>query len=160
MSKRELIILISAIGLSCLLTAGACLFVIKSYDVSSGSFSMPKILEIFKTDENKVASKASYHNLEKFVLSIKGKRQTHYVMLEMAIKTYHQDKIKAIDEYMPVIRNALLKLFHHKNYEQLYGENNVDTLQKEVHQTLIIAFGDDEITQYIDAVLFTKYVIQ
>lgn len=102
----------------------------------------------------------SFHSLDKLVLSVKGQRQTHFVMLELALKTSQPEQIKVIDNYMPVVRNSLLKLFSNKTYEQLQSQSTIDVLQDEVKQTLLNAFADTQLAHAIDDVLLTKYVVQ
>ena len=67
----------------------------------------------------------SYHSLDKVIISVKGKRQTHYVMMEIAIENNDPEKMKEIDNYMPVIRNTLLKMFSEKTYERIHERRNV-----------------------------------
>ena len=39
----------------------------------------------------------------------KGERQTHYVMIELAVQTHYPERIKQIDSYMPLVHYAVLK---------------------------------------------------
>lgn len=102
----------------------------------------------------------SFHALEKIVLSVKGDRQTHFVMLELAVETRYPDRITVIDDYMPVVQNALLRLFADKRYEDLQQDGAIDLLQKEVKDTLMLAFAKTDLVRDIDDVLLTKYVVQ
>ncbi|WP_318443615.1 flagellar basal body-associated FliL family protein [Photobacterium leiognathi] len=101
-----------------------------------------------------------FHPLDKVVVSVKGERQTHFVMLELAVQTHYPERIKQIDNYMPLVRNALLKMFSKKRYEELQNQQTIEQLQQEVKQTLTDAFANTTIARDIDDVLFTKYVIQ
>lgn len=101
-----------------------------------------------------------FHELDKVVLSVKGKRQTHFVMLEIAIETRRPERIQSIDNYMPVVRNALLKLFSDKTYDDLRQNGSVDLLQNQVKQTVLLAFENTDLVEGIDDVLLTKYVVQ
>ncbi|CZF84167.1 flagellar basal body-associated FliL family protein [Grimontia marina] len=118
-------------------------------------FSLPFL---FEQDEPK--NGPSFHELEKIVLSVKGNRQTHFVMLELAVETRHPDRIASIDDYMPVVQNALLRLFANKHYDDLQQDGAIDTLQKEVKDTLLLAFAKTDLVRDIDDVLLTKYVVQ
>ncbi|WP_428775192.1 flagellar basal body-associated FliL family protein [Vibrio sp.] len=106
------------------------------------------------------SNRPSFHSLEKLVLSVKGKKMTHFVMLELAVETRNPEGIKDIDDYMPVVRNSLVKLFSNKHYEQLQGEGAVESLQNEVKQTILQAFAKTDLVRDIDDVLLTKYVVQ
>jgi len=114
----------------------------------------------FLTKEPDPVRAPSFHELEKIVLSVKGKRQTHFVMLEVAIETRRPEKIQNIDDYMPVVRNSLLKLFSDKTYDDLRQDGAVSLLQNQVKQTVLLAFEDTDLVREIDDVLLTKYVVQ
>ena len=101
-----------------------------------------------------------FHPLEKIVLSVKGNNQTHFVMLELAIETRDLEQISAINDYMPKIQNALLKLFSNKHYNELQEAGAVEQLQDEVKNTLLTAFEETYFVNHIDDVLLTKYVVQ
>ncbi|KJG31569.1 flagellar protein [Photobacterium angustum] len=117
------------------------------------------ITKVFQSEPEATAQPA-FHPLDKVVVSVKGERQTHYVMIELAVQTHYPERIKQIDSYMPLVRNALLKMFSKKKYEELQNQQSIDQLQQEVKQTLTAAFANTTIARDIDDVLFTKYVIQ
>lgn len=124
------------------------------------SFKMPAFFAEEEEEEEEVSKSPSFHPLEKIVLSIKGNNQTHFVMLELAIETRNPERMAAIDNYMPVIQNALLKLFADKHYNDLQEDGAIENLQSEVKSTLITAFNKTGLVQDIDDVLLTKYVVQ
>jgi flagellar FliL protein len=102
----------------------------------------------------------SFHPLDKLVLTVKGKKQTHFVMLELAIETRRLERVQKIDNYMPMIQNAMLKLFNDKTFDELQQTGAIDVLQGEVKETLLQAFEKNHIVHDIDDVLLTKYVVQ
>ncbi|EGQ7822491.1 flagellar basal body-associated FliL family protein [Vibrio parahaemolyticus] len=114
----------------------------------------------FLVTEQPTSKGPSFHPLDKVVLSIKGKKQTHFVMLELAIETRRPERIKDIDNYMPMVQNSLLKLFSDKTFDELQQTGAIDILQNEVKQTLLVAFAKTDIVRDIDDVLLTKYVVQ
>ena len=114
----------------------------------------------FLVTEQPTSKGPSFHPLDKVVLTVKGKKQTHFVMLELAIETRRPERIKEIDEYMPMVQNSLLKLFSDKTFDQLQQAGVIDILQDEVKQTLLLAFAKTDIVREIDDVLLTKYVVQ
>ena len=81
-------------------------------------------------------------------------------MMEIAIENNDPEKMKEIDNYMPVIRNTLLKMFSEKTYEQLQEESDIDKLQKELKSTLLQELSEQSFVSNIKNVLLTKYVIQ
>ncbi|EAR57279.1 LafF [Photobacterium sp. SKA34] len=110
--------------------------------------------------EPKATAQPAFHPLDKVIVSVKGERQSHYVMIELAVQTHYPERMKQIDSYMPLVRNALLKMFSKKKYEELQNQQSIDQLQQEVKQTLTAAFANTTFARDIDDVLFTKYVIQ
>lgn len=116
------------------------------------------VTEVFLPKSN-ASEQAHYYPLDKLVLNVKGNRKSHYVMLEMAIKTYQPDSIEQIDQYQPLIFNTMLQFFSNKNYQELQQQPLL-ALQQEVTATLKQAFVNTPIVADIDDVLFTKYVIQ
>ncbi|MGR5456379.1 flagellar basal body-associated FliL family protein, partial [Vibrio alfacsensis] len=94
------------------------------------------------------------------VLSVRGKKQTHFVMIELAVETRRPDRLQNINDYMPIVRNAMLNLFSQKTYEDLHGEQALASLQDEVKNTVMMAFAKTEVIRDIDDVLLTKYVVQ
>ncbi|MCR9363633.1 flagellar basal body-associated FliL family protein [Vibrio antiquarius] len=114
----------------------------------------------FLVTEEPTSKGPSFHPLDKVVLTVKGKKQTHFVMLELAIETRRPERIKDIDEYMPMVQNSLLKLFSDKTFDELQQAGAIDILQNEVKETLLLAFAKTDIVREIDDVLLTKYVVQ
>lgn len=114
----------------------------------------------FLVTEEPTSKGPSFHPLDKVVLTVKGKKQTHFVMLELAIETRRPERIKDIDDYMPMVQNSLLKLFSDKTFDELQQAGAIDILQNEVKQTLLLAFAKTDIVREIDDVLLTKYVVQ
>ncbi|ENM5736980.1 flagellar basal body-associated FliL family protein [Vibrio mimicus] len=113
----------------------------------------------FLSDEE-TNNSPSFYPLDKVVLTIKGKKQTHYVMLELAVETRRPDRIKNIDNYMPVVKNSLLQLFSDKTFDELQQSGAINSLQNEIKQTLLNVFAKTGVVRDIDDILLTKYVIQ
>ena len=86
----------------------------------------------FLVTEEPTSKGPSFHPLDKVVLTVKGKKQTHFVMLELAIETRRPERIKDIDEYMPMVQSSLLKLFSDKTFDELQQAGAIDILQNEV----------------------------
>ncbi|NRB69831.1 MAG: flagellar basal body-associated FliL family protein [Vibrio sp.] len=165
MTKQQLIALFSAMVLTSALVSAATviggIWVLKQSGNSSHSESFFADSPLaFLAEEPHPAQTPSFHSLEKIVLSVKGKRQNHFVMLEVAIETRRPERIKNIDDYMPIVRNSLLKLFSDKTYEDLHQEGTVSLLQNQVKQAVLLAFDKTDILRDIDDVLLTKYVVQ
>ncbi|EDP60353.1 flagellar basal body-associated FliL family protein [Vibrio sp. AND4] len=169
MTKQQMIALfITMIITSTLISAatvvGGIWYLNKSSAASESDSSASGFLEgsplAFLTAEQPTTKGPSFHPLDKLVLTVKGKKQTHFVMLELAVETRRPERIKDIDAYMPMIQNSLLKLFSDKTYDELQQAGAIDALQSEVKETLLVAFAKTDIVRDIDDVLVTKYVVQ
>lgn len=114
----------------------------------------------FLTQDNQSSQGPSFQSLDKVVLSVRGKKQTHFVMIELAVETRRPDRLQNINDYMPIVRNAMLNLFSQKLNEDLHGEQALASLQDEVKNTVMMAFAKTEVIRDIDDVLLTKYVVQ
>ncbi|PWI33014.1 flagellar protein [Vibrio albus] len=160
MTKRNTIMIFVAMLLTCLTVSAATVAGTVWYMQNQNKLDFKSVLSRLSLSDNKPEDKPTFHSLEKLVLGVKGKQQTHFIMLEIAVKTHKPEQIKAIDGYMPLVRNALLRLFSNKAYEDLQAQREIDTLQNEVKATLLTAFADTHFVQDIDDVILTKYVIQ
>ncbi len=163
MTKQQLtVIFVVMIITSALVSAGTIFggaWYLKNSAAEDPSGNASSLMSFFSSssDESKTPS---FLPLDKVVLSVKGKKQNHFVMIELAIETRHPEKIENLDNYTPLIRNALLRLFNNKTYESLNKEGAVDSLENEVKQTVLLAFEKTDIVREIDDVLLTKYVVQ
>ncbi|CAM3870604.1 Flagellar protein LafL [Vibrio aerogenes CECT 7868] len=162
MTKKQMIILCVMMLITTAIVSGGAVFGgIWYLKQSSGANGSDSFISVFTKKEDPISPTPVFHQLEKVVLSVKGeKQQNHFVMLELAIETRHPVRMEAIDNYMPLVRNTLIKLFSNKTYADLYGEQALDHLQKEVKQSILMAFEKTEIVRDIDDVLLTKYVVQ
>ncbi|WP_182033210.1 flagellar basal body-associated FliL family protein [Vibrio diabolicus] len=163
MTKQQMIALfITMIITSALVSAATIMggiWYLNKETHESDSLSKTSLLSFLATEEP-TTKEPSFHPLDKVVLTVKGTKQTHFVMLELAIETRRPDKIKNIDNYMPKVQNSLLKLFSDKTFDELQQTGAIESLQKEVKQTLLLAFAKTDIVRDIDDVLLTKYVVQ
>lgn len=160
MTKRNLALICVAVILTSIVVSGATFAGGVWYMKNNNNLEMSDFFTTLPFTEPKQSAQSSFHSLDKLVFSVKGERQTHFVMLELALKTRQPEKIKDIDNYMPVVRNALLRLFSNKTYEQLQSQPTIDALQEEVRETLVTAFVNTNFSHMIDDVLLTKYVVQ
>ena len=165
MTKKQQIAVFAAMILTSALVSAATVFggiwlVKQSHEQANADSWVEDSPLAFLTDDPDQAFQPSFHPLEKVVLSIKGKRQSHFVMLGLAVETRRPQRITNINDYMPVVRNALLKLFSDKTYEDLRQDGAIEQLQNEIKQTVLLAFQKTDIVRDIDDVLLTKYVVQ
>lgn len=106
------------------------------------------------------ANRAHFMNLDKFVISVDGEERTHYLMLELALKTNSLQAHDELIEFKPLARNVLLKMFSQSTYEDLRKMNEIDSLQQQVMGQLRQVLAINGYNHQIDEVLFTKLVLQ
>ncbi len=114
----------------------------------------------FLTSVRDTPKPPSFHSLDKVVLSVKGKDQNHFLMLEIAVETRHPERIDNIKDYMPVVSNSMIRLFSNKTYEDLQQNGVIENLQQEVKTAVLSSLEKTDILRDIDDVLLTKYVVQ
>ncbi|MGF1774414.1 flagellar basal body-associated FliL family protein [Vibrio maritimus] len=133
--------------------AGAMWYLNSPSTLSDGQFS-------FLESEPKPSAGPKFHALDNVIVSVRGKKQTHFVMLELALETRHIERLEFANDYMPKVRHAMLNLFSQKRYEDLHGADALDQLQREVKASVMTAYADTQLNRDIDDVLLTKFVIQ
>lgn len=113
---------------------------------------------VFSSSDN--SKRAYFMNLEKLVITIDGEERTHYLMLELALKTSSAKAHDQLIEYKPLVRNALLKLFSKNTFEELRQMDEIERMQTEALGKLRQAMALNGYAYQIDEVLFTKLVLQ
>ncbi|MFB9134712.1 flagellar basal body-associated FliL family protein [Vibrio sp. AK197] len=163
MTKQQLIAMFAAMIITSLLVSAGTIFGGAWYlknSASSDGADGGSLMPSFFSSSSQPSKDPAFLPLDKVVLSVKGKKQNHFVMIELAIETRYPERIENLDNYTPLIRNALLRLFNNKTYESLNREGAVKELENEVKQTVLLAFEKTDIVREIDDVLLTKYVVQ
>lgn len=113
---------------------------------------------VFSSSED--SKRAHFMNLDKFVITIDGEERTHYLMLELALKTSSSKAHDKLIEYKPLARNVLLKMFSQSTFEELRQMDEIERMQTEVLGKLRQAMALNGYAYQIDEVLFTKLVLQ
>ncbi|MGL4204948.1 MAG: flagellar basal body-associated FliL family protein [Aeromonadaceae bacterium] len=111
--------------------------------------------------QKELSQKPLFKPLEKMVISLQSEESSHYLLLEMALVTHDPEQLAQLDELKPVIRNALVQYFSHRNLQQV----RKDLQQLEVLQADLLAKLSGTISNYgykpaLDDVLITKVVVQ
>ncbi len=149
------------IGLSMLFAGAIALAIIAVTAVSTYfllSSEQPVAINLFgQSDE---ANQARFTSLDKFVISVDGDDRTHYLLLEMALKTNSDAAHEALLEFKPVAKNVLLRMFSQKSYEEVRQLKDIEALQSRVHKELAMVLVQNGYQHRIEEVLFTKMVIQ
>lgn len=120
-----------------------------------------KLVKLFASEpEIEPVPVAKFYPLEKFVISIPGDKHPHYMLLEMSLKSRNPNMKEVLQESDPLIRNAMMKMFSRKTFEQLNHLDQLDSLQSEALISMVKVLSDNQLPSDIDEVLFTRMVIQ
>lgn len=107
-----------------------------------------------------LVKKPVFLELKKFVVSVPGDDRLHYLMMEMSVMSYNQDELDKLQDYLPVIRNAVITLLSKQHYNDLTQLGVMEPLQIALRDKLRRVMNDMASSNGIDQVLITKMVIQ
>ena len=144
-----------------LLAALAASVLIATSSIATYSFIVNDKAAEFSIFARKDAhNRAHFMNIDKFVITIDGEERTHYLMLELALKTNSSQAHEELIEFKPLTRNVLLKMFSQNTFEELRQMNEIDRLQSDVLVQLRNVLALNGYAYQIEEVLFTKLVLQ
>jgi flagellar FliL protein len=109
---------------------------------------------------NNKESETHFMSLDKFVISLNGEERSHYLLLELDLKTSSITAHEELIRFRPVVNNVLLKMFSQYSYEEMRAINDIEYMQKQVHLNLKKTLFENGFMYSIDDVLFTKLVLQ
>ncbi|MEH6531103.1 MAG: flagellar basal body-associated FliL family protein [Photobacterium frigidiphilum] len=104
--------------------------------------------------------KPVFLELKKFVVSVPGDDRLHYLMMEMSVMSYNQDELDKLQDFLPVIRNAVVTLLSEQHYNDFAQPGVMKPLQIALRDKLRRVMNDMASSNGIDQVLITKMVIQ
>lgn len=105
--------------------------------------------------------KPLFKPLDKFVISLEGSKEPHYLVLELALVTHDQEQLELFGELNPAIRNAMVQLFSGYSREQVQRQvQQLDQLQAQVAVKLRKTISGYGLKPELDGVLITKVIIQ
>ena len=110
--------------------------------------------------EKQAAPSLRFYPLKRIVISVPGKDYSHYVLLEMAIKSSTDNAVPVLEEADVLIKNTLMKLFSRKSIDYLNDPQQVEPLQLEVKSALLNVLSENHYKLNIEQVLFTRMVVQ
>lgn len=153
--KKGLPLALIAIVLALVLIGGGAWWVL---------FKQPaQAMEIAASDDIPAAAmvkKPVFLPMDKFVVSVQGNNRLHYLMLELSLMSYNQEQMKELEEYTPVIRNAVITKLASKNYDELSSPGVIEPLQGELREHIRSNLSNIASMANVDRVLVTKMVIQ
>lgn len=127
----------------------------------------PEPVAAVDADGNPVDEKASdkkdpeYYSLSpSFVVNLQNERGIRFLMVEIDLMSRKDDVFSRIEQYEPRIRNDLLMLFSKLDREAIATAEQRQGLQSEALTTINGALLSESGKGGVEAVYFTKFVIQ
>lgn len=119
------------------------------------------LLSPFMTPAEPLKQKPLYLPLNKFVISVESDTVIYYLMVEMTLATASDDKLIAINHYLPVIRNSIVSNLSQRDFKSMRSYlKDLNLLQSELLASLKEVLTKHDIGDAVDEVLITKLVIQ
>ncbi|GHA59057.1 flagellar basal body-associated protein FliL [Photobacterium aphoticum] len=122
-----------------------------------------QLLEVADTQAVPAAAlvkKPVFLPLNKFVMSVPGKERLHYLMLEITLMSYDRQQIELIQEFKPLVQNAVVSAVSQKGYDELVAKEAMSTLELELRDGIRGVMNEMAGANGIEKVLITKMVIQ
>ncbi|MGY3904015.1 lateral flagellar basal body-associated protein LafF [Aeromonas lusitana] len=99
--------------------------------------------------------------MERFVISLEGEMEPHYLVLELALVTHNPKQLETLNELTPLIRNAMVQYFSHRSHDAVKKElQNISALQTSLLSKLVTTLQGYGYQPYLDEVLITKVLVQ
>lgn len=99
--------------------------------------------------------------MERFVISLEGDSEPHYLVLELALVTHNPAQLETLNELTPLIRNAMVQYFSHRSHDAVKKElQNISALQSSLLSKLVTTLQGYGYQPYLDEVLVTKVLVQ
>lgn len=99
--------------------------------------------------------------MERFVISLEGDSEPHYLVLELALVTHNPAQLETLNELTPLIRNAMVQYFSHRSHDAVKKElQNITALQSSLLSKLVTTLQGYGYQPYLDEVLVTKVLVQ
>lgn len=155
MSKKAIILLVAGIFLMLVASIGATLFIAKTYLVPAPAAAVA------------VAAKPAavpdpvYMTIEPaFVVNIQDGARMRFFQLQVDIMARDPAVIKRFEKYQPRIKGELTMLYGGVTAEQIYSAEGRTSLQKSTLETINKVLTEESGEGGIQAVYFTKFVVQ
>ena len=137
-----------------------CLLAILAY----GAWLKRDVVEVWlglAEPKPELSSTPLFKPMERFVISLEGGEQSHYLVLELALVTHNPQQLETLNELTPLIRNAMVQYFSHRSHDAVKLElQNISALQTSLLGKLVATLQGYGYKPYLDEVLVTKVLVQ
>lgn len=115
-------------------------------------------------DKTKIIVKKSgenpiYYSLEKITVNLTDVNRV-FLQITILLEVNNNKEIEILKEYLPKVKNRLIRLLSSKTKEELLTKEGKLNLQKDIKKIIAEPFGDEENGPEIKDVLFTQFIIQ
>ncbi len=108
-----------------------------------------------------LSEKPLFKPLDRFVISLEGESQSHYLVLELALVTHNPAQLEELKVLNPLIRNAMVQYFSHRTNDDVQKElKDITALQTSLLGKLVTTLQSYGYKPYLDEVLITKVLVQ
>ncbi len=108
-----------------------------------------------------LSEKPLFKPLDRFVISLEGDSQSHYLVLELALVTHNPALLEELRMLNPLIRNAMVQYFSHRSNDDVQKElKDITALQTSLLGKLVTTLQSYGYKPYLDEVLITKVLVQ
>lgn len=156
MSKKAIILLVAGIFLMLVASIGATLFIAKTYLVPAPAASPAAV-----APKPAAVPDPVYFTIDPaFVVNIQDGARMRFFQLQVDIMARDPAVIKRFEKYQPRIKGELTMLYGGVTSEQIYSPEGRTSLQKSTLETINKVLTEESGEGGIQAVYFTKFVVQ
>lgn len=102
-----------------------------------------------------------FKQMDRFVISLEGGAQPHYLVLELAVVTHNPAQLSKMGQMSPLIRNTMVQYFSHRSITEVRKElQDITALQTSLLGKMVTTLEGYGYQPALDEVLITKVLVQ
>lgn len=152
--KKLLLILVVALAVVALAAGGAAFLLLSGKPAAEQQAED----EEAEAQDEEAAKPPVYEKLETFTVNLAD--QESYLQAEISLKVADAAVQQKIQQHMPEVRDALLRLLSSKTAEELMSAEGKTALAEEVRKEVNRVIGAKKPSKGVRDVLFTSFIIQ
>lgn len=86
--------------------------------------------------------------------------KAHFLKVSIDVMSRNEVAIKGVEEYHPVMRNNILKLFQQVDYKTVHGPTGMESMQAIALEEIKRILKSYSVNNEIEGVFFTSFVVQ
>jgi len=117
--------------------------------------------EIVEVEAKPIIKEPYYTEFDpSFTVNVPGDAGQHYVDINIAVLSYDADAHNLLRQYRPLLRNKILNVIGNRRFEDLLAAEGREQLLAEVRSGLDDVFLREDRTVEIEALYYTKFLMQ